>query len=99
MCYFFGLCGIAQHGDCALYGVADDVLYLEFVLVVGVPLCEVPELLREVEAVARVLVQDKVLGNLDAVVQHSQLIDSYRCVASLASAASRSTVTAHLTAW
>ena len=74
MCYFFGLCGVAQHGDRALNGVVDDVLYLEFVLVVGVPLGEVPELLREVEAVARVLGRDKVLGDLDAVVQVAHLV-------------------------
>ena len=99
MCYFFGLCDIAQHGDRALYGVVDDVLYLEFVLVVGVPLGEVPELLREVEAVARVLGRDKALGDLDAVAQHVERIDYYCGVTSLASAASRSTVTAHFTAW
>ena len=68
------LCGLAQHGDCTLNCMVDDVLDLKFVLVVCVPLCQVPELLREVEAVARVLRRDKVLGNFDAVVQVAHLM-------------------------
>ena len=72
------LCGLAQDGDCALDCMVDDVLDLKFVLVVRVPLCEVPELLREVEAVARVLRRDEVLGNFDAVVQVAHLMGGTR---------------------
>ena len=66
--------GLAQDGDGALDRVVDDVLDLELVLVVGVPLRQVPELLREVEAVARVLGGDEVLGDLDAVVKVAHLV-------------------------
>ena len=72
------LCGFAQDGDSTLYRMVDDVLDLKFVLVVCVPLCQVPELLREVEAVARVLSRDKVLGNFDAVVQVAHLMGGPR---------------------
>ncbi len=51
----------------------EDALHLELVLVVGVPLGQVPELLGQVEAVRNVLRRDEIFGDLDAVVQVSDL--------------------------
>ena len=62
-----------QDGDSALDGVVQDALHLKLVLVVGVPLREVAKLLGQVEAVADVFRRDEVLGNLDAVVEISDL--------------------------
>ena len=44
--------------------MVEDVLDLKLVLVVGVPLGQVPELLGQVQTVGNVLRGDKVLGNL-----------------------------------
>ncbi len=57
-----------------LDGVVQDGLDLQLVLVVGVPLCQVPELLCQVDAVADVLRRHKVLGHLNAVVQVAHLV-------------------------
>ena len=62
-----------QHGQAVLDGVEEAVLDLELVLVVGVGVAEVPELLGLVEAPLKVLGGDKVLGDLDAVVDIANL--------------------------
>ena len=53
--------------------MVDDILDLKLVLVVGVMLGQVPELLGQMKAVFDQLRADKVLSNLDAVVQISHL--------------------------
>ena len=58
-----------EYGDSTLDGVVQDALHLELVLVIGVPLCQVAELLGEVEAVRDVLGGDVVLCYLDTVVK------------------------------
>ena len=45
--------------------MVEDGLDLQLVLVVGVPLRQVAELLRQVQAVRDVLRRDKVLGHLE----------------------------------
>lgn len=53
--------------------MVDDILDLKLVLVVGVMLGQVPELLSQMETVLGQLWTDKVLRNLDTVVEISHL--------------------------
>lgn len=54
--------------------MVDDVLDLQLVLVVLVRVRQLPELVRQLEAVGDVLRRHKVLGHLDAVVQVPHLM-------------------------
>lgn len=53
--------------------MVDNILDLQFVLVVGVCVAEVSEFLRQVEAVRHILWRHKVLGHLDTVVEVAHL--------------------------
>ena len=64
---------LAEFSHGRLGAVVDDVLYLEFVLVVGVMLRQVTELLGQMKAVLGQLGTDKILRYLDTVVQISHL--------------------------
>ena len=56
-----------QHGQTVLDGVIEDVLDLQLVLVIGVAIAQMSELFRLIETPLEILGRNKVLGNLDAV--------------------------------
>ena len=67
-----------EHGYGVLDCVIHDMLDLKLVLVVCVPLCQVPELLGQMEAMRNVFWGNKILGHFDAVVQVSDLMSRAR---------------------
>ena len=60
--------------------MVQDAFHLELVLMVGVPLSQVPELLGEVEAMRDVLGRDVVLSHFDAVVKIAYLKRMLVCI-------------------
>jgi len=64
---------LLKDGHSTLDGMIENALHLELVLVVGVPLGQVPELLCQVKTVRDVLRRDVVLSHLDTVVQIANL--------------------------